>query len=199
MFSGAIRLTISVLSIFLILYAILLLPPASGQAKTGNKTANEQLFTAAQENNIVKLKLALKNGANINARTETGQTVLHFVQDPRLAKFLIEKGADVNARDNDFEMTPIYFHKVAIAKLLHKAGADVNVRAKKSITPLMWYTYSNYVDGLKFLIANGAQINIVNGEGSTALDIALRFEHRESAAYLRSAGAKTVVELSKQD
>ena len=103
----------------------------------------------------------------MNARTETGQTVLHFVQDPRLAKFLIENGADVNARDYDFEMTPIYFHKVAIAKLLHKAGADVNARAKKGITPLMWYTYSNYVDGLKFLIANGAQINIVNGEGST--------------------------------
>lgn len=197
MFSGAIRLTISVLSVFLILYAALLLPPAAGQDKTGHKTADEQLFIAGQENDIVKMKLALKNGADINARTEAGQTVLHFVQDQDLAKFLIQKGADVNLKDYDFEMTPIYFQRVAVAKLLHKAGADVNVRAKKGITPLMWYTYSNYVEGLKFLIANGAHVNVVNAEGSTALDIAIRFQHRESVAYLRSAGAKTAEELSK--
>ena len=196
---AAIRLAISILIIFLAAYALVSVPPAAGRDADGTRAANEQLFTAVQENDIAKMKLALKSGADVNARTETGQTALHFVQDPDLAKFLIEKGADVNARDHDFDMTPIYFHRVAIAKLLRKAGADVNVRAKKNITPLMWYTYSNYVEGLKFLVANGALVNIVNAEGSTALDIAVRFEHRESAAYLRSAGAKTAAELGKQD
>ena len=196
---GAIRLPVFIVIIFLAAHVPVLLPPAAGRDTAGNKAANEQLFAAAQENDIIKMKRALKNGADVNARTETGQTVLHFVHDLRLAKFLIQKGADVNARDHDFDMTPIYFQRVAVAKLLRKAGADINVRAKKDITPLMWYTYSNYVEGLKYLVANGASVNIVNAEGSTALDIAIRFEHRESAAYARSAGAMTAAELGKQD
>lgn len=199
MLSRAIRFSILVLSILLAAHVLFPPPPAAGRNTTPNKSAKEQLFIAVQKNDIAKVKLALKNGANINAKTETGQTVLHLVQDAQLAKFLIEKGADVNARDYDFEMTPIYFQKVEIAQLLRKAGAEVNARAKKGITPLMWYTYSNYVEGLKFLIANGAHVNIVNAEDSTALDIADRFGHRESAAYLRSAGGKTGAELGKRD
>ncbi len=199
MLSRTIRIPVFVFIILLAAHTLFLPSPAAGRNTTTNKSAKEQLFIAVQKNDMGKVKLALKNGANINARTETGQTVLHLVQDAQLAKFLIEKGAGVNARDYDFDMTPIYFQKVEIAKLLHKAGADVNARAKKGITPLMWYTYSNYVDGLTFLVANGAHVNIVNTEGSTALDIAERFGHRESAAYLRSAGAKTAAELGKRD
>jgi ankyrin repeat protein len=159
------------------------------------KDANNQLLMAAQENDTRKMKLALKNGADVNVRTESGQTVLHFVQDEQLAKLLIEKGANVNLKEYDFEMTPIFFHDVAIAKILYKAGADINIKAKKGITPLMWYGYNNYPDGVRFLIANGAHINLVNGEDSTALDIAIRFEYAELVEYLRSVGAKTAAEL----
>jgi ankyrin repeat protein len=140
---------------------------------------------------------ALERGADVNARTEFGETVLHLVQDRGLAKLIIEKGADVNLRENDFKMTPIFFQRVAIAQLLYKAGADINIKAVKGITPLMWYTYSNYLDGVKFLVTNGAHVNSVNSEDSTALDIAIRFGHGELAEYLKSAGAKTAAELKK--
>ena len=111
---------------------------------------------------------------------------------------MIDKGADVNLKENDFGMTPLYFQEVAIAQLLCKAGADINSKAQKGITPLMWHTYNNFLEGVKFLVVQGAQVNIVNGEDSTALDIALRFGYAELAEYLKSVGAKTAEELRKQ-
>ena len=197
---GEWRISASVLSIFLgfvLVSAILVLPSFANPDKAENKEANNQMIMAAQKNDLQEMKEALKNGADVNTRTESGQTVLHFVQDSALAKLIIEKGANVNLKEHDFEMTPIYFHEIAIAQLLYKAGADINARAKKGITPLMWYTYSNYLDGIKFLIIKGAHINAVNGEDSTALDIAVRFEYAELAQYLKSVGAKTAAELIK--
>ncbi len=195
---GAWRISALVLSIFLgvvFVVAILFLPSLVNPDKAENKTNDNQLIMAARKNDVRKVKLALKNGAHVNARTESGQTVLHFVRDPALAKFMIDKGADVNLKENDFEMTPLYFQEVAIAQLLCKAGADINSKAQKGITPLMWHTYNNYLAGVKFLVAQGAQVNIVNGEDSTALDIALRFGYAELAEYLKSVGAKTAEEL----
>lgn len=194
----ALRITAFALSGFLTVFFLVSTPVVSAAAspgKTENQASNEQLLSAARENDIQKVKRALERGANVNARTESGETVLHFVQDQGLAKLMIEKGADVNLRENDFKMTPIFFQKVAIAQFLYKAGGDINIRAVKGITPLMWYTYSNYLDGVKFLIINGAQVNSVNSEDSTALDIAIRFGHRELAEYLKSAGGKTAAEL----
>lgn len=193
-----IQIVAHALSVFfgvVLVSVIIAFPSYANPENAENTEANNQLIRAAQENNLQKMKEALKKGADINTRTESGQTVLHFVKNPVLAKFIIEKGADVNRKDYDFEMTPIYFHEVAIARLLYKAGADIHIKAKKGITPLMWYTYSNYLDGVKFLITNGAHINTINGEGSTAMDIALRFEYAELARYLKSVGAKTAAEL----
>jgi len=188
------HITVLVISGFLMIFLVsyILTPPATAsQDRTRNKGNNELLFSAVRENNLQKVKLALKKGADVNARTEFGETVLHFVQDPDLAKLIIEKGADVHVRENSFKMTPIFFQSITIARLLHKAGADINIKAEKGITPLMWYTYSNYLDGVKFLVTNGADVNSVNSEGSTALDIAIRFDHRKLAEYLKTMGAKT--------
>jgi len=191
------HITLLLISCFLIVFVVshILTPSATASPdKTKNKANNELLFSAVRENNLRKVKLAFKKGADINARTEFGETVLHFVQDSDIAKLIIEKGADVHIRENSFKMTPIFFQSVAIARLLHKAGADINIKAEKGITPLMWYTYSNYLEGVKFLVTNGAHLNSVNSEGSTALDIASRFDHRELTEYLKTMGAKTATQ-----
>lgn len=190
--NGAWRIYALVASIFLGVIFVSAGHPHKAQKIIIN---NNQLILAAQENDLQKAGQALENGADVNARTESGQTALHLVRDPALAKFMIDKGADVNLKESDFQMAPLYFQEVAIAQLLCQAGADVNIKAEKGMTPLMWHTYNNYLEGVKFLVAHGAQVNIVNGEDSTALDIALRFGYAELVEYLKSAGAKTAEEL----
>ena len=48
-----------------------------------------------------------KGKDKINRRNKTGQTVLHFVQNPELCQFWISTGADVDVLDNNYD-TPLH-------------------------------------------------------------------------------------------
>lgn len=70
---------------------------------------NERLFTAAKDGDVEAVKKALEEGADINGKTITGFTPLHFAADRgyrELAKILIDKDADINAKD-DSGQTPL--------------------------------------------------------------------------------------------
>jgi ankyrin repeat protein len=54
----------------------------------------------------------------------------------------------------------------------------------------LWYAYSNNIEGSQFLFSKGVDVNAVNDEGSTALDIAERFNNQPMAQYLKSVGGK---------
>src|SRR5205807_8636602 len=99
---------------------------------------------AAGSGGIKVVRELLAAGANVNARAADGCTALH---------------AAAVERD------------VQIVELLLAAGADVNARTKDDITPLMCSIGSPYSDptvGLA-LIRAGADVNIVDSQGHTAL------------------------------
>jgi len=76
-----------------------------------------------------------------------------------------------------------------IRRLL-EAGADVNVRRGNGWTPLMVEArHGIFAEVMKLLIAYGADLDLQNSEGSTALHIAAIDNNGEAAEILIDAGA----------
>jgi hypothetical protein len=62
-------------------------------------------------------KNLIRQGANVNARGDSGETPLHQAKSRQAAELLISKGADIEAKDTDFEWQKSIPHsKTAIAR-----------------------------------------------------------------------------------
>ena len=154
----------------------------------------KKMFLALYLNDLDTVRQQLEKGVNVNARDDADQTPLHITQNKSIAKMLISKSADVNAVD-DMGMTPIFNKDVDLSKILVAAGADIHLRSNKGNTPLIWYSYSGYLEGVKYLVSLGADVNAKNSDGQTAYDIAEKFAHFNLLEYLKSIGAKRGKEM----
>ena len=68
---------------------------------------------------------------------------------------------------------------------------NVNVQDDKGLTPLMCASANGHLDIVEYLIRErGANLNIKNNEGKTALDLAKENRQEKVAEFLRKAGAK---------
>ena len=95
--------------------------------------------------NIQDVKLALKDGTNIDSIDKFSKTALIYAienQDTNMARFLLDNGANVNIADKDGD------------------------------TPLMYAAYLNNYELVKLLMDNNANKNIKNSLGNSAYDLA---------------------------
>ena len=177
---------------YCIIWLFFIFPGLSiSQPKTGMlKEIDNKLLETVQGNEIKKVKDLIAQGANVNARTEFGETPLHLAQSKEMAELLLSKGADIHAKDNEFGMTPLFNAPKEIFKLLISKGADVNVRGKKGLTPLAWSAYGDDLDRIKLLISKGADVNSVDEYLKTPLHIASNWNKIEIAKLFISKGAK---------
>jgi len=150
----------------------------------------KKMFLALYVNDIETVKQQLELGADINTKNDMGQTLLHVTQNIGMVKMLISNKADVNAPDDD-SMTPMFNKDIELIKVLTQAGADINHKSNKGNTPLIWYSYSGYLEGIQYLISFGADVNDRNIDSQTAYDIAEKFGHLTLLEYLESTGAKS--------
>lgn len=135
---------------------------------------NEQLFAAADQNNLEGIKSALAAGADINAVSippceggacGEGQTTLMMISSyynsAETIRFLLEKGADVNAK-GQYGVTALM--KAAEGgrsenvKLLLEAGADVNAKDDAAETALVYAKERGYLEIVYILKQAGAKI-----------------------------------------
>jgi len=65
-------------------------------------------------------------------------------------------------------------------------GAEVNARNFDENTPLHWSAYKGHVDIIETLIYKGADYNLKNKHGETALLIASKYGKTEVVKYLLS-------------
>jgi hypothetical protein len=142
--------------------------------------AVERLFLGVYSDNIAIVIEQLAKGVDVNARNKTGETPLHVTQDPAIAKLLIEYGADINARD-DLGMVPVFNKELPTAKVLFAAGTDINIRSERGNTLLIWWAYSGYLEGMKYLVEHGIDINACNIDYHNALDIAEELQPNNDA------------------
>jgi ankyrin repeat protein len=92
------------------------------------------------------IQILLSYGADISYCTEDGFTVLHMVNNAKVAEILLAAGA--------------------------KALSNRRSRESKT-TPLMCACEKGYIDVVKILLIHGAKVNVKDAEGCNALDYAL--------------------------
>ena len=133
-----------------------------------------------QKNDYMAAKQHIKAGGNLNAKTESGESVLAYALKSRvdqdMLELLIENGADLFYHDEegvsvlDFAVT---YNNMFMVTLLLKKGVDVNVITRKSgFTPLMAAVCYGRYEIFKVLLDAGADIKAVERKGMTALDFA---------------------------
>jgi uncharacterized protein len=188
-------------------------------AKVGaaNRYGVTPLALAAVNGSPSMTEILLKAGANPNAASGEGETVLMAgarTGQPETLKLLLKAGADPNAVEGRFGETALMWaaghdHGDAI-RVLVAAGAKpdtassvINLPNAKvdfsfavgtalprgGFTALMYAARQGQLNAVTALAEVGANLNVVDPEGSTAIVIAIINAHYEVAARLAEKGA----------
>ena len=150
--------------------------------------------TAVENNDIRKVLSLIKNGCNINARTNCGKTVLHLASMKgcqQIAKIFIGEGADLNAKDiNGY--TPLHFaimyEQIHTASVLIKHGSNVQSSCNSENTPLHM-ACARSLELSRLLIDNDADINAMNVKGQTPIRFAISTNQFQVVNMLAKEGA----------
>ena len=162
-----------------------------------------------RENATERVKALLDAGANANAVSPDGYTILQFAAEfepVEMVRVLIEAGADVNARNDDGRgagQTPLHFaakgwedRAVKIRALLD-AGAAVNAvdrcwdRDGGNYTPLHYAAkaHDGSADAIGVLLEAGAAVDARSAGSRTALHFAARYSDAHVVGALVDGGA----------
>jgi len=114
------------------------------EEKVEISVANDNLLSSAKDGNLKDVKTAIDNGADINYKSDVGDTALMLAS---------EKG-----------------HKDIVEFLLKQDGIDINAKSNSEMTALMYASSDDYKDIVKLLIDAGANKNPKNGTGKSALN-----------------------------
>jgi ankyrin repeat protein len=142
------------------------------------QSADQEIQTAVSRGKIATVEFLLANGADVNDRSKSGRTLLHFLSrsihpSQAVAKLLISHGADVDAK-NKYGETPLHYavqqSSEDLTVLLIHAGADVKARGGRyEGTPLHYLRHNPSVAIVRHLLAAGADVNTINKWGATPL------------------------------
>jgi ankyrin repeat protein len=121
-----------------------------------------------------------------NKKGETPLMLAAINNQIELAQVLIERGADVNRKG----WTPLHYASTRghreMMRLLLDNNAYIDSEAENGTTPLMMAAYTASPLAVKLLLEEGADPTLVNKSNVSALDLAEKSEHSQSAAYLRA-------------
>lgn len=170
---------VTILAILIFSFSILTVQAASNKATAvmpdvTKATANQQLFTAIQQNNLKIVKALIeKNIDSISVniykdKSETETALTLSIGNPEIMSYLIKEGANVNAT-------------------VEQSGWSEPMR----ITPLIKSVYKKDFDSIKILVNHGANVNYETAQGFRALDLAITNDSSpQIIMYLLKNGAK---------
>jgi ankyrin repeat protein len=167
-----------------------LLIAQGAQVNAQDHKGNDALSQACSLN-IIRLLIA--NGANNgNLLGHHKNLLIRAVQRscPDAVGFYLQSGFDVNATDKDGYSALHFCRKPEIANLLLDHGGDVNAKAGSGITPLMKASYEGNDDLVMLYLEKGAEINMRNIRGLTALTLAKKSRRYKVVEILIRHGAQ---------
>lgn len=158
------------------------------------------LMRAAENGNARAVRALLSKGADVNAKMSPGITALMLAAKEghlEVLKLLVDAGADVNAmfaKHHVGVVTTLTYalgsHKKEVAEVLIDAGAEVNPAGITGLTPLMYAIGEDSdPDLIKTLLHKGADVNLRNRSGATAVMLAAMVGTPEVVRMLIEAGA----------
>jgi ankyrin repeat protein len=182
-----------------------------------NRYGVTPLTIAAAEGDAAIVTALLDAGADPNTANPEGETVLMSAAragSVEAVKTLLARGADPNVRERWLQETALMWaaaeNHADVARMLIEAGARVNDKAwvtdtpvldfpksggpnmpfpKGGWTPIFYAARDNSMDALRVLAEAGADLNVQDPEGTTALTIAIINLHYDAAALLLDKGA----------
>ena len=127
------------------------------------------------------LSCLIENGADVNLSTDNNRTPLMTACEyghVNTVTFLIEHGANVNLQDRD-GLTAVHYavrgsQACEILSCLMENGADVDTKTFDDCTPLMIAAEIGDTKVATFLIEHGANVDLPDKTGATALYYALK-------------------------
>src|ERR1017187_3771273 len=123
------------------------------------RMADEDLIRAAHHGRLVEVRALLKEGRDVNAKNQNGDTPLI--------------------------VACVHSHLDVIEALLD-AGADVNAKSDNGSTALIRASSRENPDVVEALLNKGADVNAKSNRGETSLSVA---KHADIKALLTQAGA----------
>lgn len=145
---------------------VLLLLDAGANINVRTKHGETALSLAAYRGHLEIVRLLLSKGLDANSRSEALLSAGMYGR-AEIARLLLQAGADVNYRDPKFRTTPLIWaskgNNVELIRVLLEAGADVNAVSTFG-TALRMSADGGTVDGLRFLLAHGADVRPENAE-----------------------------------
>ena len=189
---------------------------AGANAKTANRYGITPLSEACVNGNAEVVELLLKAGADANAPTTEGETALMTASrtgNPAAVKALLDHGAQINVAEEWRGQTPLMWAAAEghaeVVKLLIANGALVDAKSKVfdytalrpkagsvgmnfprgGLTPLLFAARQGSLPVVKTLLDAGANINLADPDGTSAVVMAIINLHYDVAGYLIDHGA----------
>jgi uncharacterized protein len=160
------------------------------------ESGDTALMMAARTGKTDAIEVLIEGGVKVNAvETWGGTTALMWAvseRHPAAVKALIDHGADVNARSN---FVPAangrgFEGRTPSTPKAGQAPRGAEEFASGSLTPLMFAAREGDVESARLLVAAGADVNAIAGDGKDALGLAIFNGNYSVASYLVDSRSK---------
>jgi len=157
---------------------------AGGDVNATRTAGDSILMTAARTGNADAVRLLVRHGADVNAHESTmGESALAWAAAENHAAVvaaLAESGADLNGRSDALAFPEFQWQGLSMVKARLPRGGW---------TPLMHAARQGALEGVRALVDHGANLNLRDPDGMTALVAAIINAHYDVAALLLDRGA----------